>query len=94
MITPDAPALRAADKLAADLACPCLAPWKDGPCGSPFAKAYECYLASTMTVRGQDCLREYAALQACFVAAGPAILPPEEGTNTSSPPSNADPRRS
>ncbi|GMH33115.1 hypothetical protein BSKO_00949 [Bryopsis sp. KO-2023] len=49
------------------LACPCVADLRDGPCGSAFVSSFSCFLRSTETEKGMDCLAPFEALQECMI---------------------------
>lgn len=60
-----------------DLECACVDDWKSGECGEEFINAYKCYMKSDTTVKGQDCVNVYAALQRCIVNAADLMPEPE-----------------
>lgn len=49
------------------LACPCLDDLKDGPCGPSFVAAFSCFLKSTASEKGTDCVASFQAMQQCMV---------------------------
>ena len=62
------------------LACPCIADFRDGPCGPSFVAAFSCFLRSTGASEGSnnsgggggganapECLGAFEAMQACMV---------------------------
>ena len=63
------------------LACPCIADFRDGPCGPSFVAAFSCFLRSTSSQQASagssggggdganapECLGAFEAMQACMV---------------------------
>ncbi len=48
------------------LNCPCIASMKDGPCGSVFLTAYECFLRSDVEPKGSDCVSSFVKMHDCM----------------------------
>lgn len=48
------------------LNCPCIANMKEGPCGTHFLSAYECFLRSESEPQGADCFDNFVAMQTCM----------------------------
>ena len=54
------------------LACPCIADFRDGPCGPSFVAAFSCFLRSSSMAAGAatnapECLGAFEAMQMCMV---------------------------
>lgn len=58
------------------LACPCIADFRDGPCGPSFLAAFSCFLRSSSSqqaatsgggANAPECLGAFEAMQACMV---------------------------
>lgn len=48
------------------LNCPCIEGMKDGPCGTHFLTAYECFLRSESDPKGSNCVTHFLSMHTCM----------------------------
>lgn len=48
------------------LNCPCISKMKNGPCGTLFLTAFECFLRSEAEPKGSDCVPSFAEMHDCL----------------------------
>lgn len=62
----DLPPLTKEEMIKEALDCPCIASMKDGPCGTKFLCAYECFLRSDSEPKGSDCVEAFVQMHECM----------------------------
>jgi len=55
-------------RVAAALACPCVADLRASSCGKPFEDALTCFMLAEERERGKKCVEEFVTLHQCMVA--------------------------
>lgn len=62
----DLPPLTKEEMIKEALDCPCIASMKDGPCGTKFLFAYECFLRSESEPKGSNCVDAFVQMHECM----------------------------